>query len=132
MTRRWMAATALAGVVLAACAGATPSPAAPGASVEPPTIERSLVAKGIEYQPRVLSIPTATKLIIAFDNADPGTPHALVLYADPAGTIKLAEAPIMVGPDHERYEVAPLVVGRYRFSCKVHPNMAADLVVSPG
>lgn len=89
------------------------------------------MAKGIEFQPAMLSVPTGTKLIVAFENGDPGTPHALVLYADPAGTIKLAEAPIIVGPDHERYEVASLVVGRYRFSCKVHPNMAADLVVSP-
>ena len=127
------AVIALAVLVVAACGGATPSPAsAPGANADPPTVELTLRARGIAYQPGVLSVETGTKLVIAFDNADPGVPHGLVLYADPAGTIKLAEAPVLVGPDRKRFEIAPLVAGRYRLSCVVHPNMAADLVVTPG
>lgn len=118
---------------MAARDGATASPnQAPGASTDPPTIELTLTARDIAYQPDLLSIGTGTKIIIAFDNLDPGVPHGLVLYADPAGTIKLAEAPIIVGADHERFEIAPLLVGRYRLSCVVHPIMAADLEVTPG
>lgn len=125
-------AIVLGGLAVVACAAATNSPSpAPGASVEPPTVERSLVANGIEYQPAMLTIPTGTKLVIAFDNTDPGVPHQLVLYADPQGSITLAEAPLLVGPDRERFDIPPLVVGRYRISCRVHPNMSADLVVTP-
>lgn len=132
MRGRGLATIALAGLVVAACDGATASlPSAPGASAEPPSIELTLMARGIAYQPEVLSIRTGTKLVIAFDNADPGVPHGLLLSADPAGTIKLAEAPVIVGPDHERFEIAPLVAGRYRLSCVVHPTMVAALLVTP-
>ena len=134
VVRGWgRAVIALAVLVVAACDGAATSPnAAPGGSADPPMVELTLMARDIAYQPDLLSIRTGTKLVIAFENADPGVPHGLVLYADPAGTIKLAEAPVLVGPDRKRFEIAPLVAGRYRLSCVVHPNMAADLVVTPG
>jgi plastocyanin len=131
VTRVTAVALAVAGLLVAACGDGAPAPTGGSPSGSSPTVERTLVAHDIEFEPTELHIPTGTTLLVAFDNADPGVPHGLVLYADPAGTIRLAEAPIVVGPDHAVVEIAPLVVGRYRFSCVVHPNMNAVLVVDP-
>ena len=99
------------------------------ASAEP--VERSLAIRHVAFEPAEVSFPAGRTLLIAFDNADPGVPHGLVLYADGARTITLATAPIVVGVDHRVFEIAGLNPGRYLFSCVVHPNLAADLVVGP-
>jgi plastocyanin len=138
--RRSISYLALAGLITASatgCGAAASGPAsgsAPGASggsAGGAPVERSLTAKGIAFEPGTMTIATGHPLIVAFDNLDPGTPHGLVLYADPGQTIKLAEAPILVGPERQRFEIPSLVPGRYRFSCVVHPMMEADLVVEP-
>jgi len=72
------------------------------------------------------------RIVIAFDDADPGVPHGLVLYADASRAEELARAPSIVGPDHARFEIPALRVGRYLFSCRVHPRMQATLRVDPG
>jgi plastocyanin len=130
---RWETASGLlaACMLAAGCGAPAAAPGVPAASVAPPVVELALTARQIAFEPASLTVATGTTLVIAFDNLDPGTPHALALFADPALTIKLAEAPILVGADRARFEIAPLVVGRYLFGCLVHPIMTADLVVTP-
>ena len=121
-----LAAGALALAAMTGCAGATAeSRAAAG------PVERSLAIRHFAFEPADVSIPAGRTFVIAFDNADPGVPHGLVLYADRTRTITLATAPIVVGVDHKAFEVAGLIPGRYLFSCVIHPNLEADLVVGP-
>ncbi len=120
-------------IVATGCAGPAPSvggpsPASPAAL---PPVALALTAKGVELQPASLTAPAGRDLALTFDNTDAGIPHGLVLYADQAHTITLGTAPLVVGPDHQVFHVAGLAPGRYQFSCVVHPNMVADLVVQP-
>jgi plastocyanin len=94
-------------------------------------VDRSLTAKGLELQPAELSAPSGSVVVLAFDNADQGVPHGLALYRDAAHTITLGTAEVMVGPAHQVLQIAALDPGRYQFSCVVHPNMVADLVIEP-
>jgi len=127
---RLVATAALVVTVVTACNGAVAAgPQIPPASVSRPVIQRTLTAHGIELKPADLTAPAGSDILIAFDNADPGVPHGLVLYGDAAHTITLGAAPVVVGPDHQVFRVAGLALGRYQFSCVVHPMMVANLVV---
>ena len=126
---------ALALVLVAALVvgcGAEPAstvPAGSAASAGRLTAQRALIARNIELQPADLTAPAGIDILIAFDNLDQGVPHGLTLYADAAHTITLGSAPIEVGPIRQSIQFAGLAPGRYQFSCVVHPNMTADLVV---
>jgi plastocyanin len=117
----------------AACGpGSTASdPQSALASAARPVVNLALTAKDVELKPAKLTAPSGSVIVLAFDNADQGIPHGLALYGDAAHTVTLGTAEVMVGPAHQVLRVAALAPGRYQFSCVVHPNMAADLVIQP-
>ena len=125
----WLLAIAV--LAVSACDGAVAagSPIA-RASSSGPTIEWTLTARGLELKPADLAAPAGVDILISFDNTDPGVPHGLVLYRDPAHTIEIGSAPLVVGPDRQLLRIAGLPPGRFQFSCVVHPMMTADLVVT--
>jgi plastocyanin len=120
-------------LVAAACGpGSTASdPQSALASAARPVVNLALTAKDVELKPAKLTAPSGSVIVLAFDNADQGVPHGLALYGDAAHTVTLGTAEVMVGPAHQVLRVAALAPGRYQFSCVVHPNMAADLVIEP-
>lgn len=131
MARRLL--VGLAALTLAGCGSGTVAadPQVSSAPVARREVDRSLFAKDIELKPATLTAPSGSDILVAFDNADPGVPHGLALYRDPAHTITLGTAPVIVGPDHRTFRVAALAPGRYQFACVVHPMMVADLVIEP-
>jgi plastocyanin len=114
-------------VLVTACGGSSPPPgSAPAGAI------LTLVAEGIAYQPPSFSVAAEQPVLVEFDNRDAGVPHGLSLLAGPnLSQAILKETPI-VGPDQQQYAIEGLVAGRYRFSCVVHPNMVADLLVGAG
>jgi plastocyanin len=113
-----------AALFVGSCGGASPSPGS-----APAGVIVTLVASGIEYQPASISIPAGMPIVVEFDHRDAGVPHGLSLLAGPTlSEVIVAEDPV-TGPVQQRYGIAALVAGRYRFSCVVHPNMATDLLV---
>jgi plastocyanin len=127
------AAIAAAGLCLVGCEGATAMPNAPLSGSEPVTaITVTLVARDIGYAPLTVSVPNGTPLVIALDNQDSGVAHGVVLFRDPSLTVTLAEGRVIVGPDRAQVGITPLIEGRYRIGCLVHPTMVADLIVTGG
>ena len=113
-----------AALSLGSCGGGSPSPGS-----APAGVIVTLVAAGIAYEPASITIAAGMPIVVEFDHRDAGVPHGLSLLAGPTlSEVIVAEDPVN-GPVQQRYGIAALVAGRYRFSCVVHPNMATDLLV---
>jgi plastocyanin len=121
---RLMTLVLTATLVVAACGESSPPPGS-----APAGVVLTLVAADIAYQPASFSIAAGLPIVVEFDHRDAGVPHGLSLLAGPnLSQVIVAEDPV-VGPVQRQYGIAALVAGRYRFSCVVHPNMVADLLV---
>ena len=116
--------TALLGPLVAGCGGAT-TPSVPADSG--PVV---LLAKNIEFQPASLKVPSGANFVVTFQNRDIGVPHNLALMGDANFSTTILESEVVLGPADLGLIVPGLVPGEYRFTCVVHPNMTAQLLVA--
>jgi plastocyanin len=81
-----------------------------------------------------LSVPSAQPFTVAFDNADPGAQHNVVIFDGPdAESPSLFEGALVTGPAETSYAIEPLAEGEYFFNCKVHPDtMTGTMTAAPG
>jgi len=122
------ASVALPALLAIGCAGVPDAGAATATAVPERPVEIRLAARGGQFEPASVAVGPAPVIAVLFENADPGSGHALVLDAGP-GTARLLDAPPTVGPDRATYVLRGLRPGAYRFTCRMHPAMAAELVV---
>jgi plastocyanin len=124
---------AIAGVIPVVAACATPaasessSPAAAAPEVAP--VAMVLVAQDIAFSPAELHVLVGTPIALHFEHRDAGIPHGLVLQAPTNPPTPLFTAEVVTGPTTQDAVIPGLIAGAYRFTCQVHPNMSATLVV---
>jgi plastocyanin len=119
---RLVGTVAAGGLLLGACDAA--GELDPGLLTAAGTIR----AESIAFEPVAITLRAGVPITIAFENADDGVPHGLVI--NEAGT-ELAATEIITGPARTTLEVPPLTAGRYEFVCPVHPNMTGTITVQP-
>jgi plastocyanin len=112
--------------LVGACGGAAEPGTPAGTPVQVVGGQMTVTAEAIAFVPATTTT-APTDLTIAFENKDAGIPHDLVLYA---GDVKLAATEIVTGPATTTLSDPKLVPGDYRFTCTVHPNMQASLLVT--
>jgi plastocyanin len=116
-------------VATAACAtptaGTTPTTSAP--DIAP--VALVLVAQDIAFSPAELHVAVGTPIALHFEHRDAGIPHGLVLQAPTNPPTPLFTAEVVTGPTTQDAVIPGLIAGAYRFTCQVHPNMSATLVV---
>ena len=80
-----------------------------------------------------VSVPSDVPFTLAFENADPGVPHNVVIYDGPdAEAPKLFGGELVTGPATADYAVEPLAEGEFFFNCEVHPTtMTGTMTASP-
>jgi len=81
-----------------------------------------------------LSVPSDVPFTLAFENADPGVPHNVVIYDGPdAEAPQLFRGELVTGPGTVDYAVEPVVEGEFFFNCEVHPTtMTGTMTAAPG
>jgi len=90
----------------------------------------TLVAQGIQFDTKTLTIPPGQPTTITFDNRDAGTAHNFSIYSDPQKSTTLFQGDQVVGPASTDYHVPALQPGTYYFQCDVHPTMNGTVVVA--
>jgi plastocyanin len=91
-------------------------PAAPAA----PTTTADLVAKGVAFQEKTLTVLGAKGFTLHFDNEDP-TAHNVGIY-DKQGGKELFKGAVVTGPTTTDYKVKPFKPGDYYYQCDIHPD----------
>jgi plastocyanin len=116
--------------LISACgeAAATVTPA-PGAGATDGAVPLAITAQDIAFKPASLTAPAGRLLQVTFDNRDGGVPHNLVLMAGPDLTTELVKSEIVTGPATQVVSIPGLIPEIYQFTCTVHPNMTAKLVI---
>jgi plastocyanin/mono/diheme cytochrome c family protein len=103
---------------------------APAATLPPNATVVDLVALGVAFDKKELTVPAGQAFGINFDNQDPpGLPHN-VQIKDSTG--KIIDDPATIdGGTKTTYTYPALTAGTYTFICKVHPipNMTGTLTV---
>ena len=66
---------------------------------------------------------------ITFDNAAPGVPHNVSIYANASAAKALFRGQIVTGPKTVTYHVNALPAGSYFFRCDVHPTLMTGTLV---
>ena len=122
---------AIAGVSLAAaaCAGPTPGGTPTETAAEVAPVAMVLVAQNIAFSPAEMHVRVGTPIALHFEHRDAGVPHGLVLEAPTNPPTPLYTAEVVTGPTTQDALIPGLIAGAYRFTCQVHPNMSATLVV---
>lgn len=112
------------------------SPAAPAAPGESPPPQASpapagtvlkVVAVGIRFDVKELSVPADAAFQIELDNQDAGIPHNVEIKDANGQSVFKGE--LFNGVAVKTYDVPALAAGTYTFICTVHPNMAGTLKV---
>jgi plastocyanin len=87
-----------------------------------------IVARDIAFDPATLTVPAGAAFTVTLDNQDDGVPHGIAVdIAGGNGATPMAASEVVIGIAPTTLPVPPLVPGRYRFFCPVHPNMAVDV-----
>lgn len=115
---------------LCACGGAasTVTPA-PGGGAADGVVPLAIAAQDIAFKPASLTAPAGRPLQVTFENRDAGVPHNLVLMAGPDLTTELVKSEIVTGPATQVVTIPGLIPEVYQFTCTIHPNMTAKLVI---
>jgi mono/diheme cytochrome c family protein/plastocyanin len=96
---------------------ATPAPAA---SLGPDATVVELVAQGVAFDKKELTVPAGQAFGITLDNQDsPGLPHNVEIRKEDGTTID--DPPTIDGGTKTTYTYDALEAGTYVFICKVHP-----------
>ena len=97
--------------------GGTPAPAE-SLPADAPVVD--LVAQGVAFDKKELSVPAGEAFGIHLDNQDgPGLPHNVEIQAEDGSTISNPEP--IEGGEETTYTYAALDAGTYTFICRVHP-----------
>ena len=130
--RRLALPALLAGLALAvgACSSPAQTPAAaPSSAEEPagsPVTTATIVAKNVDWTPKVLTLAAGVPVHVSFQNADNGIPHNLHISGSGQDVVK---SDIITGPAARNLDIGPLGPGAYGFVCDVHPNMTGTITV---
>jgi len=93
---------------------------APSESLDPDATVVDLVAKGVAFDKKELSVPADEAFGIKLDNQDgPGLPHNVEIRSEDGTTI--SDPPEIDGGEQTTYTYEPLEAGTYTFICRVHP-----------
>ena len=88
------------------------------------------------YAETSLTFPADKPVILAFDNADVGVQHNVVIYSeDPAKkpqATALFTGDLVTGPGKQNYDIKPLTPGTYFFHCEVHPTTMTGAITVAG
>jgi mono/diheme cytochrome c family protein/plastocyanin len=96
---------------------ATPAPAK---TLGPDATILDLVAQGVAFDKKELTVPAGQPFGINLDNQDPpGLPHNVEIRKED-GTV-IADTPTIDGGTKTQYTYDALEAGTYTFICKVHP-----------
>jgi plastocyanin len=95
-----------------------------GAQAGAPTVT-SLTAKGIEFQPKTLTLRAGARDTIHFQNDDPSTPHNVVITKSSGATVYRGS--VVTGPGHAEYSFTGPAAGTYSFHCEIHPSMTGTI-----
>ncbi len=119
------ARAAVLGAGLVACGGGGTLPASSAAQAV------EIVAENVEFRPARLELPAETPVRVVLRNRDDGVPHGLTVSVRTSGVPPrdLGELPVATGPVDREFQLAPLSVGPYLFSCPVHPHMQVEVDV---
>lgn len=90
-----------------------------------------LVAVGISFNMKTITVPAGAHVVVNFDNRDSGIPHNFAVYDTPSMGRDIFVGPIIFGPGKTIYEFdAPQEPGTYHFQCDPHANiMKGDFIV---
>lgn len=91
----------------------------------------TVVAKGVEFQPKELETTAGEAFTIFFDNQDPQSiPHDVDVHTSD-GSQLLKDQPTIEGGKSQAYDFDALQAGTYQFVCSVHrtPAMTGTLTV---
>jgi plastocyanin len=120
--------------VSAACAsnGGSAGPTSIPSTCSPSGSQAALAAHDIAFRPDFLCAPDR-RLVIQFDNQDPGIPHNVSIFSDKAEKHSILKTPLLTGNHQATYPIPPLKPGTYWFRCDVHPaQMQGVLLVVAG
>ena len=109
----------LAGSLLAACGGASPTPAGT------PAVTVPLMVKNLAFDQASITAPADQTFAISLDNQD-AVPHNVAVNGN--GQSRTSEP--FSGPATKTFTYAALPAGTYTFSCSVHPDMKGTLNVT--
>ena len=125
--RRDIVLAASIGLIAGGCGTSTDGPMTVAAVV---TVEVQVVARGLEFEPAIVQVPSDAPVVLRFENADIGVGHAFVIDRVSSPSTRVASAAPTVGPDVETYALPDLAAGQYRIGCAIHSRMAGLLVAS--
>jgi plastocyanin len=119
-----LAASLLVSVALAGCGPAAPDPSRTfdGASL---TID----ARGLAFDPDIVTMPAGQPLRLVLNNHDEGVGHNLHVFQ---GDTEFGKSATVIGPGLAAVELPALPPGSYEFGCTIHPDMVGTLVVAVG
>lgn len=112
-------AVALLALMLAACGGASPTPAGT------PAVTVPLTAKNLAFDQSTITVPADATFAIALDNQD-GVPHNVAISGN--GQSRSSEP--FSGPATKTFVYAALPAGTYTFVCSVHGDMKGTVQVT--
>ena len=95
-----------------------------------PEATAAVIARDLQFDPPVLTLPAGVPLGISLDNRDPGILHNITLRS-PDGSVAF-RGETFAGIARRSYRVAPLQPGEFQLLCDVHPTMTGRLVVGGG
>ena len=112
-------AIVMAGPLLAACGGASPTPAGT------PAVTLPLTAKNLAFDEATMAVPADQTFAITLDNED-AVPHNVAITGN--GQSRTSEP--FIGPATKTFTYAALPAGTYTFLCSVHTDMKGTLNVT--
>jgi plastocyanin len=98
------------------------APSAPGTSVD-------LVAKGVEWDRKTLTLKANSPVVIHFDNKD-ALPHNVDITTQEGGGNTILKQDPFSGPKEVDYRFTTPGPGKLYFVCDVHPNMKGTINVT--
>ena len=128
---RWTTASAVFLALAAAACGGKDSggPGTAGATCSPHGTTVPETAKNIAFASTCLAAPAKQDFTIVFDNQDPGIPHDVHLFSDPAMHVSIFAGTLVTGPKSVIYQVKGLPAGTYHFVCDVHPTQMVGVLI---
>jgi len=112
-------AIVMAGLLLAACGGVSPTPAGT------PAVTVPLTARNLAFDQATMTVPVGQTFAITLDNQD-AVPHNVAIN----GNDQSRTSEPFSGPASKTFTYAALPAGTYTFLCSIHTDMKGTLNVT--